>query len=349
MQAESKNRYLDVLQIFRGIAALMVVVHHAVGSLHYYHKIDYTLLNLLGKFGKLGVDFFFVLSGFIISYSAYYKYNEPDSFKKYVQHRIIRVYVPYLPIGILMYALYTYLPGFSNGNREISLLTSLTLFPKGNPALSVAWTLTFELCFYLLFSISFYSKKLWNLFMVVWTALILLCNYSPLQNSPILRYPIFRVFFSTYNIEFLIGYVLSLIIIYQIKISTKQKVLGLFSLLLLYFFPTFFSTGTPDFYLNFLFAMAVFFILYTAITTFNYKIPKTALMMDVGNASYSIYLIHNPLQMMVLRLYPKINSAPNLILSLVLVLFLSSLFGYLYYLIFEKKCMEFVKSKLKKT
>jgi exopolysaccharide production protein ExoZ len=348
MSAESKNRYLDVLQIFRGIAALMVVLHHAIGSLHYYHNLDYALLNFLGKFGKLGVDFFFVLSGFIISYSAYYKYNEPDSFKNYLQNRIIRVYVPYLPIGILMYVFYAFLPGFSNGNREISLVTSLTLFPKGNPALSVAWTLTFELGFYLLFSISYYSKKIWNTFAVMWTVLILLFNYSKLDNSPILQYHVFRVFFSTYNIEFLIGYVLSLIIIHKIKISLNQKILGLFTLLLLYFGPIFFSIEIPEFYFNFSFALTVFYLLYLVITSFSKKIPKTALMMYVGNASFSVYLIHNPLQMMILRLYPKINSVPNLITSLILVLFLSSLFGYLYYLIFEKKYMEFVKSKLKK-
>ena len=72
-------------------------------------------------------------------------------------------------------------------------------------------------------------------------------------------------------------------------------------------------------------------------------------MMHVGNASYSIYLIHNPLQMLVLRLYPKINSLVNSIVSLVLVLFLSSLFGYVYYLIFEKKCIAFIKSKITRT
>ena len=140
MEEQSKNKYLDILQIFRGFAALMVVIHHAVNSLKYYHKIDYPWLNYIGKFGKLGVDFFFILSGFIISYAAYHKYNHPNSFKNYIKNRIIRVYIPYLPIGITMYLLYFFFPGFSNGNREISMFTSLTLFPKGNPALSVAWT-----------------------------------------------------------------------------------------------------------------------------------------------------------------------------------------------------------------
>ena len=168
MSSKHNSQYLDILQIFRGTAALMVVLHHTIGSLKYYHKIDYPFLDVVAYLGKFGVDFFFVLSGFIITYSAYYKYNEPNSFRNYIKNRLIRIYVPYLPIGVFMLFLYFFLPGISNNSRDISTLTSLTLIPYGNPALSVAWTLSFELIFYLLFSISFISKKSWYWFVLIW-------------------------------------------------------------------------------------------------------------------------------------------------------------------------------------
>lgn len=345
MEVQSKNRYLFLLQIFRGFAALMVVIHHAVGSLKYYHNINNGFLDVIGKFGKLGVDFFFILSGFIISYSVYYKYKNPDSFINYIKNRIVRIYIPYLPIGIFMYILYCYFPGFSNGSREISLLTSMTLIPDGNPALSVAWTLTFELCFYLLFSISFYSRELWNYFILFWTILILTFNYTSFANFSINTNPIFRVLKSTYNIEFILGYLLSLLIIYQIKISTKTIIFGLF-FLVFFIRVNSISIENNDFYLNYLFSGITFFVLYFVINNFNKKINRSTVMMVIGNASYSIYLIHNPLQMLILRMYPKIYSVANVILSLVVVLSLSSLFGYVYYLIFEKKCMSFIKSKI---
>jgi peptidoglycan/LPS O-acetylase OafA/YrhL len=346
MQTESKSRYLDSLQLFRGIAALMVVLHHAVGSLNYYHHINNPFLDLVGKFGKFGVDFFFILSGFIISYASFHKYNNPSAFQNYIKNRVIRIYIPYLPIGIAMYILYAYFPFFSNSTREISLFTTLTLFPSGNPALSVAWTLTFELLFYCVFSISFFSRKAWNCFVLLWALSILLFHYTSIQSIAITQSPILNMFLSPYNIEFILGYLLSWIIIHNIKIRSKYLVV-IFTLLF-FLFLNFrnFKFTTLDFYLNYLFSCMALLILYLVISRFTKKVEENSIMMLVGNASYSIYLIHNPLQMLIIRLFPKINSLPSLMLSLALVLFLSSIFGYLYYLTFEKKCMNFIKSKI---
>lgn len=63
----SKVKYLDSLHIYRGIAVLFVVIHHNAASIRYYHNFDSSILSFAGQIGKYGVDFFFVLSGFIIS------------------------------------------------------------------------------------------------------------------------------------------------------------------------------------------------------------------------------------------------------------------------------------------
>jgi peptidoglycan/LPS O-acetylase OafA/YrhL len=39
MEVQSKNRYLFLLQIFRGFAAFMVVVHHAIRLVICYYII----------------------------------------------------------------------------------------------------------------------------------------------------------------------------------------------------------------------------------------------------------------------------------------------------------------------
>lgn len=346
MNSAPKNQYLDVIQLFRGTAALMVVLHHTIGSIKYYHKIEYPFLNYIASIGKFGVDFFFVLSGFIITYSAYYKYNEPNSFSNYIKSRLMRIYVPYLPIGIFMLLIYTLLPSFSNGNREISVLTSLTLIPQGNPALSVAWTLSFELCFYLLFSISFFSKRVWNWFVLVWFTFIILFSYSSLASLAFLKNPFFRILFSAYNIEFILGFLLALVIVRKIKIDLFLGILVLNLSFISFLYCTFNHFKFFKFDVNLLFSIAAFLIIYIAINYYNFKINSTALMMLIGNATYSIYLIHNPLQMILIRFFPKITSATNLLEALAAGLILSSFVGYGYYLVFEKKALQIIKSKL---
>jgi exopolysaccharide production protein ExoZ len=344
MKYYSKKKYLDILQIFRGIAALMVVCHHTIGSISFYHKAQYPFFTYLGIIGKYGVDFFFVLSGFIISYSVFYSYNEPKAFNTYLKNRLLRIYIPYLPIGILMLVLYTFLPNLSHSERTISTITSLTLLPNGNPALSVAWSLTYELLFYFLFSISFFSRKMWNNFVFVWLFLLVVFNYSSLEVLPFLKTPFFQVLFSPYNFEFLLGYFLSLLIIHNKKINLYLSILILIVTLGGFLSSLFINYHLFAFSTNLFFALFVFFLLYVAINKFDTSFKKNALFMLIGNATYSIYLIHNPLQMIVIRLYPKISSSTSLILALLLCIVLSIVFGYLYFLLFEKYPIRKIKS-----
>lgn len=346
MNSNPKTKYLDILQIFRGIAALMVVLHHSIKSIQYYHEINYPFLNYIGSIGKFGVDFFFVLSGFIITYSASIKYDEPNSFQSYVKNRLIRIYVPYLPIGIFMLVVYQLLPGFSNGSRDISILTSLTLIPAGNPALSVAWTLSFELLFYLLFSISFVSKKLWNGFVLVWFISIIIFTYSPLSTLQSFKIPIFSTLFSPYNLEFILGYCLALCVIRKLKLPLIVGILALIVMMSSFFYCNLYKLNFFKFDLNLLFALGIFIIIYIAIDNYNFKIKSNRILMLIGNATYSIYLVHNPLQMIVIRMYPKISSITSLFIAIAIILILSSVVGYVYYLIFEKKIMIMIKSKL---
>jgi len=345
MQTNTKTHFFDLLQVLRGVAAIMVVFHHSIGSLKYYHHINYPFLNFIGSVGKFGVDFFFVLSGFIISFSATEKYGTPNGIKNYFLNRIIRIYVPYLPIGIAMFLIYKLLPGYSNSDRSISLLTSLTLLPDGKPALSVAWTLTFEVFFYLFFCISFVSKKTWNYFLLFWSAVIIYFNYieifpSNLQNS------FFKIFLSTYNLEFILGYILACLINSKIKIKEAILWFGLMIFSALFIMLKLNDRSYFNFDINLIFVCASFIIIYLAIR-YNQKLNKNALVMIIGNATYSIYLVHNPLQMAVIRLIPNINTKISIVISLLLVVTLSIGIGFLYSLYFEKKLITVFRNKLK--
>src|SRR5450432_2723557 len=60
------EKKLPYLQISRAIAALIVVVHHVSGAGTFY--LNFNPLGGVFMVGWNGVDFFFVLSGFIIYY-----------------------------------------------------------------------------------------------------------------------------------------------------------------------------------------------------------------------------------------------------------------------------------------
>lgn len=151
--------------------------------------------------GYLGVDFFFVLSGFIIAYSSNRLLESGRGFRDYASARLIRIYVPYLPIGLAVLLAYQLFPGLSAAERSPSLLTSLTLLPAANPpALSVAWTLVHELLFYAVFSLIFVSRRVLWIALAVWVALIF---YQVLEGQP--SHSWLRYMLSPLNLCFLLG------------------------------------------------------------------------------------------------------------------------------------------------
>ena len=324
-----QKKYFDILQIYRGIAALLVVIHHTYASFAHFNHFDLPVLAFIAKIGKLGVDFFFVLSGFIITYTTFKYRGDSSYFKKYAFNRIIRVYIPYLPISLAMLALYYLLPSLSGSDRSVSLLTSLTLLPHGNPALSVAWTLIFEMFFYLVFSINFFSKKGWFYFLALWITAILSFNILG------------------YNHE---NRFLSLIFSFYIKYNLKPKYAYLFAAsvlsLIAFLIIKYLEINPFPFFQNLLFALSASSFVFLGVLYWNKKISARNLFMLTGNSSYSLYLLHNPLQSILVRLFPKSGSQFIIFAEFSLVVIIIGMISYLYYLIFEKKIIAIVKRKL---
>ena len=316
---EKNERFFPVIQVYRGLAALMVVIHHLMNAWGYYSSVKLPFLEEMGRYGKFGVDFFFVLSGFIISYANYGKSN----YSQYITKRLIRIYIPYLPIGILMYLLYViFLPGVSNVGRDISLFRSITLFPLGNPALTVAWTLSYEMCFYLLFGLSFISKKVWHSFLFCWFVLIIFVNYVyPIDYGEL-------ILLNPYNIEFMLGYILAYLVMSRAKLI-YTLILSLGGLVV------FLMLDMP-FHRNLLFAVCAFMLIYASVQFLSKQIRYPSIFMYIGNASYSIYLTHSLLLVSTIRWLPAYIGAFYIPVMLVICLFI----GYLYYYIFEKKAMK---------
>jgi exopolysaccharide production protein ExoZ len=161
------------LQAGRGLAAMAVVLHHTdqyvgqqIGGLP-------PGLSRFMSFGYLGVDFFFVLSGFIIYYSNYARVSLPDWPRRYAESRITRIYLPYLPVGVGLACVYTLLPSVRHADSPWGWFATLTLLPIGpEPALHIAWTLQHEIIFYLAAFVLLWWRKV-LLGCILWAILIL--------------------------------------------------------------------------------------------------------------------------------------------------------------------------------
>ena len=337
-----QKKYFDILQIYRGIAALLVVIHHTYASFAHFHNFDIPALAFIAKIGKLGVDFFFVLSGFIITYTTFKYRGNTDYFKKYAFNRIVRVYIPYLPISLAILALYYSLPSISGSDRSMSLLTSLTLIPHGNPALSVAWTLIFEMFFYLAFSLNFFWKRGWFYFLGIWIIGIITVAIIKLDLSN----PFLKIIFSMYNLEFIIG----VLVAYLVKYNFKTKYYYLFSAsvlgFLVFLIIRYLNINLFTFFQNLIFVLSASLFVFLGVLYWNKKISTRNIFMLMGNSSYSLYLLHNPMQSMLVRFFPKNDSQFIIFAEFIAVIFVIVLISYIYYLIFEKKIIALVKSKL---
>lgn len=153
------------IQSLRGIAVLVVVFFHLIGIQRKYSP-DYALPEYL-QFGAVGVDIFFLISGFLMmsvtrSFSPGLK-----SMRRFVLHRGIRIYPLYWLVSapILAILLVDSAPFLTalHFNPEILknipatpyyLLQSMLLLPQANlPPLTVSWTLIHEMYFYCVFGI----------------------------------------------------------------------------------------------------------------------------------------------------------------------------------------------------
>tara|TARA_B100001109_G_scaffold164748_1_gene134193 strand:+ start:14587 stop:15642 length:1056 start_codon:yes stop_codon:yes gene_type:complete len=150
------GRKLDGIQYLRALAAFMVVVHHtlemAMGA------VSEVAPHWLILVGAAGVDIFFVISGFIMMYTSFKSINSPTPLS-FLKHRIIRIYPLYLLCLVVMLTVMAM--GFlANHTPDVAnIISSIFLFPDQDRIIFVAWTLEYEIYFYLVFSITLLLKK----------------------------------------------------------------------------------------------------------------------------------------------------------------------------------------------
>lgn len=169
---ETKKKLINV-QAARGVASLLVVFYHT--DKFYFGNPSYwpnTFLDHFFSFGHSGVNFFFVLSGFII-YTAHHRdIGRPASLLTFAQKRFVRIYPFYWLCLLATLALLFAVPSFGTaGNRNPVAILGSVFLAGINPlgaVIFVSWTLFYEILFYALFAILVLSSRVGWVVLVGW-------------------------------------------------------------------------------------------------------------------------------------------------------------------------------------
>ncbi|WP_299260368.1 acyltransferase [uncultured Kushneria sp.] len=148
------------VQALRAFAAWLVVFHHFM-QVFFNFEADNLAGHLLSTRGQMGVDIFFVISGFVIYITTADRSIKTLRFLWQRAARIVPVYWFYTAItATILFFASDLMPDY--GLDLPSLIMGLLFIPNENPAgfgdypiLPVGWTLNFEMMFYLIFALSF--------------------------------------------------------------------------------------------------------------------------------------------------------------------------------------------------
>jgi exopolysaccharide production protein ExoZ len=337
-----KNK-LKLIQMYRGVAAILVVMLHVSTGFYKYSNNGYKFMEYIFEPGWSGVDFFFCLSGFIIFSTNYKNFGNGLKVKSFILARIIRIYPLVWLINTIF--LLACVSGLYTGPK-IDLATILHSYaivplPFGRLIVASAWTLSFELFFYFIFGLCLYFKSRYYKLILICQVVFIVINYFVQSDSFLLTFIL-----NYHNLEFVMG-VFAAILLVEGKLN-KYGSLILSIGVVLFLFAWYFaythvikehSSGVVVFGIVF-----TLIIIGSVVLENNYSLKIPTVLTFLGDASYSIYLVHLPfLSFMIKRLL--MHFEPSAILAILLIIGLI-LLGVATYSFVEKPIMIYLKRKL---
>ena len=356
-----KIDYLSSLTTLRGLAAILVILLHVNVFCFALAPWDGHFSHFIQR-GYLWVDFFFLLSGFIMMhvYGKSLGKDIPGNFKKFIRSRFARIYPLHLFSFLCMVAFYfwyrsnytlypnDYIYTFNMQNiwANLLLLQSMGLY-KNLAWNSAAWSISVEWWMYIVFPFLLIPfRKITNFKkLVIFLSIILgylfiiyfLYPLSSLTNGTI--DPRKYTLDVTYDYGFIrcfFGFLSGMMLYELYRVGWGQKYLNKNSIWILNIILTVvvMTFATPDFVPIIAFAAIILTSIH--VEGFGKKLLGFKPFIFLGDISYSLYLMHLPIMHFLLS-YLKKNSQIKLdnlswgtawlyaVIYLIIVIFISTL------------------------
>lgn len=312
---------INSIQVLRGVAASIVSVYHTKDLIDSASPLKPTM-DFLFNSGAAGVNLFFVISGFIMVYITRYTTSSFQNFYKFIVKRFIRIWPTYALITVL-YAFVVF--RFNVYLEKSNIISSLLFLPLaltdppfyGYSILPVGWSLNYEIYFYILIGISIlFSQHKWLIFflliLITLVVIPLSTSHFTFDSNKTYNYSSKYLNLITNPIiwNFVYGVAIGLLYTNKFSFSILTKlfsqlwIVSLFIVLAVWQYLSGFFGGLGP--LQWGIGASALFLAFTFYTS-NKSILFPAWLIKLGDMSFSIYLLHLPVKILIESIFIKLQ------------------------------------------
>jgi exopolysaccharide production protein ExoZ len=354
---------LKLVQILRGFAAIAILLFHLDGFTVTFFEHSFFYFS----YGYLGFDFFFVLTGFIITYVHFKETQHHSSVKKFLLKRFVRVYPFYWLVLLIMIGLespdFGYKPSLSSAIDPtssvgvINIIKNILLYPLPDSSMPVgiAWGLSHAVVFYLLFAMSIKLRRnAAKIIFSLWLVAIVLNSFHIFPESLLLEAVAGPV-----NIQIILGCIAGYLFVKnKLQLKTALYVLIL-AVVVIAGLSLWKNLNNSNIVFTTSVAIAFSCLIYCAalldrrqLSRKPFKRYAPPVLVLIGDASYSIFLTHIIFIPYLCMAFNKVLNVPvvpgffkNILITI--IFFLSVIAGIASYLLIERPLLNFLRKQFR--
>lgn len=234
------------IQALRGLACIAVV------TFHYRYQIEsqYPAFHKLLSNGFIGVDLFFILSGFVITLSVSRMGYGVLAAGEFLKRRVLRLLPTYFILLLINFLLSGAMATFHYADRTQALISAFTLsvymphqapfYVNDSGFMGVRWTLNYEFLFYLMMTICLLVRARWVALTAMLLATLIVVPMA-IGQQPTLLVSGYNMGYSYLNLvtnpiiwQFAAGILIGLVYPYMVRLPIAMRIFFLIAAMILF-------------------------------------------------------------------------------------------------------------------